>query len=79
MARFKMVSALLLAGLAGCAVPEVKGLCPSYVHYTPGDDTALLAELRSARSAGQPLPEIHRYLRDYGKQRASLKVICRGH
>ena len=78
MARFKMAFALLLAGLAGCAAPEVKGLCPSYVHYTQGDDAALLTELRSAGAAGQLLPETHRYLRDYGKQRASLRVICRG-
>ena len=87
MERFKMVVVLILVkmmgvmfliGLAGCVAPEVKGLCPSYVHYTQGDDAALLTELRSAGASGQPLPETHRYLRDYGKQRAALRVICRG-
>lgn len=81
MARSKMMAIFLLtglAGLAGCATPEVKGLCPEYVHYSKDDDSGLLSELRSAGSAGQPLPETHRYLRDYGKQRASLRVICKG-
>ncbi|WP_282803043.1 hypothetical protein [Bombella apis] len=78
MARSKMALVMLLAGLAGCAAPEVKGLCPGYVHYSPEDQLALLGELRSAGDAGQPLPETHRYLRDYGKQRAALRVICRG-
>lgn len=64
--------------LWGCAAPEVKGLCPSYVHYSREDDAGLLAELRGAAVAGQPLPEAHRYLRDYGKQRAGLRVICKG-
>lgn len=79
MVRFKMIATLmLLSGLVGCASPAVKGLCPGYVHYTQEDDVALLTELRSAKIAGQSLPETHRYLRDYGKQRAALRVICRG-
>ncbi|MPW00087.1 hypothetical protein [Bombella apis] len=78
MARSKVVVVLLLVGLAGCVSPEVKGLCPGYVHYSPEDQLALLGELRSAGAAGQPLPETHRYLRDYGKQRAALRVICKG-
>lgn len=78
MARSKMAVVLLLVGLAGCVSPEVKGLCPGYVHYSKDDAAALLTELRSAGAARQPLPETHRYLRDYGKQRAALRVICRG-
>ncbi|MXV43918.1 hypothetical protein GS501_02475 [Saccharibacter sp. 17.LH.SD] len=79
MARFKtVISVVMLSGLAGCAAPEVKGLCPGYVHYSQDDDQSLLAELQIADQNGQTLPVTHLYLRDYGKQRAALKVICKG-
>ncbi|MXV35829.1 MULTISPECIES: hypothetical protein [unclassified Saccharibacter] len=77
MMRWTFVSASM-AGLAACATPDVKGLCPSYVHYQKYDDQFVRNELRVAGVTGQSLPMTHRFLRDYGKQRAALRVICKG-
>ncbi|WP_018980443.1 hypothetical protein [Saccharibacter floricola] len=72
------VATIGLAGLAGCGTPQIKGLCPAYVHYSKQDDQTILTELRTTEAAGQSMPTIYRYLRDYGKQRAALRVICAG-
>lgn len=77
-ARFWRASVLIfgMSIVASCAGPQPQTVCPGYVHYQHADNQALLAELQGAGSAGFPLPQTHRYLRDYGKQRASLRVIC---
>ncbi|QDH13822.1 hypothetical protein E3E12_06070 [Formicincola oecophyllae] len=68
---------LVLGALVGCAQAPAQPLCPAYVDYGHADQQALLKALQSVpdNDSTQPLWQA---LRDYGKLRAAVRVLCGG-